>query len=151
VDETLKAFANPSWWLLTVVVGLLLNIGAPFINRGIDSWWTSRSAKRKVQVEKEAARNAKKVSDLVGRPTGLLESKMEVVYWSTRMVLVLSVYLLLVQVAAAFPFYFANLLTIPIALAGFFHISDFRRKWNRARDVHNQLLEELRTTSTSEA
>ena len=57
----------------------------------------------------------------------------------------------LVQVAAAFPFAFANLLTIPIALAGFFHIADFRRRWRRARDIHNQLLRVLASSRPTEA
>lgn len=144
MDETLNAFASPSWWVLTVAVGLLLNILAPFINKGIESFWASQSKKKAEDLSREEAAVQFKVKELASRNTGYLEAKMEMMYWAIRIVLVLSIYLLLIQVVFALPLPYVNIAAAPIAIVGFLNVTKHWKRWRLGCRIHNLLAVQLK-------
>mgnify|MGYP001233321823 CR=1 FL=1 len=144
MDEALKAFSSPSWWVLSVVIGLVLNILAPFINKAIESFWATHSKRKTEELASAAAVIRSKVERLAKRDTGLLEAKMEAMYWAIRIVLVLSIYLLLVQATFAIPLPYINVAAAPIALVGFLNITKFWKRWRESCHVHNLLTVKLR-------
>lgn len=143
INEAIEAFKSPSWWILTVIVGLTLNVGAPFINRIVDGWWTKRS-KRRAAFRGALEKHLKEhVEALANRPTGLVEQRTLCIYWTVRIILLLCVYTLLTQLAFFSGIPYGDYLTIPIALAAFFHISKY---WSRRAiviKVHNSLYSKL--------
>jgi len=137
LKEMLSAFASPSWWVLTVIVGLLLNVLAPFLNKWIESAWAARSTKRSAQVDEEESFISGRAQYLKAQPTGKIEAKTDCIYWVVRIILLLCIYLILIQVAFSAPVPYFNVIAIPIAIAAFFHISRYRRNWRKAVRVHN--------------
>ena len=144
MDEALKAFANPSWWVLSVAIGLLLNILAPFINKAVESFWAAHSKRKSEELASAEAEIQRKVEWLATKDTGFLEAKLEAMYWAIRIVLVLSIYLLLIQVTFAIPLPYINVAAAPIALFGFLNITKFWKRWRESRHVHNMLAVKLR-------
>ncbi|PKO38557.1 MAG: hypothetical protein CVU31_18730 [Betaproteobacteria bacterium HGW-Betaproteobacteria-4] len=143
INEAIAAFHNPSWWVLTVIVGLFLNVFAPFINKGIESIWASYSKKKSESIEHRNATMESKVARLAKKESGLLEAKIEATYWAVRIVLSLSIYLVLIQIAFSIPMGNANLAAIPIALAAFLSITKFIKRWTDNKEIHNLLLRRL--------
>ena len=137
MEEALNAFKNPTWWILTVVVGLLLNVLAPFINRSIESAWASRSKKRREEVERLEGAIKVTVDRLSTKPDGLIEAKLDVIYWCLRIILTLTIYLLLVQIIFSIPVLLANAAAAPIAVLGFLNIAGHWQKWSVSRRIHN--------------
>ena len=135
--EALSAFASPSWWVLTVIVGLFLNAAAPFINKWIESTWASRSTKHATESAEEEKRILAKARHLQSEQTGKIEAKTDCIYWVARIILLLCMYLILIQIAFSAPIPFLSIAAIPIAIAAFFHISKYRRNWRTALRVHN--------------
>lgn len=145
MDEALKAFSSPSWWVLSVVIGLLLNILAPFINKGIESFWASHSKRKADELARAEASIQRSVQYLLKKEeTGLLLAKIEAMYWAVRIVLVLSIYLLLIQVAFSIPSQFANVAAAPIAVLGFLNITRFWKRWRANCHIHNLLVKQLK-------
>ncbi|MBK5355051.1 hypothetical protein JFU37_21445 [Pseudomonas sp. TH41] len=141
MDEALKAFSNPSWWVLSVFIGLLLNIGAPFINKSIDAFWASHSKRKTDELALKKAATQRSIERLAKRETGLLEAKMDSLYWAIRIVLVLSLYLLLIQAAFSFPF--VDFSAAPIAVLGFLSVTKLWKRWTRSRYIHQMLSKQL--------
>jgi uncharacterized metal-binding protein len=137
LKEIASAFTNPSWWVLTVIVGLLLNVLAPFINKWIESIWAARSTKRAKQVEQDKQYVADRADHLKSKPTGALEAKADCIYWITRIILLLCIYLMLIQVAFAAIIPLLSFAAIPIAIIAFFHITVYYRSWKEAARIHN--------------
>ena len=151
MEETVKAFGNPSWWILTVAVGFLLNILAPFVNKGIESFWGSRSKRKSDELKRTEDLLQRRVARLADRPNGLIEAKLEVIYWAIRIVLTLTIYLLIVQVVFSIPLEYFNAAAAPAALAGFFHIARYWKSWISSRRIHNLLRKLLNERERCEA
>lgn len=139
MNDILTAIKNPGWWVLTVVVGLILNVFAPFVNKFIESAWASRTKKKKALLSAYERAVRDSLKDLISRPTGLIEAKIDSIYWAVRIVLALSIYLMLIQVCFAIPFLPGQLTVAPLSLIAFFSISDHWGKWKLAMRIHNQL------------
>jgi hypothetical protein len=143
MNDIMLALKNPAWWVLTVVVGLALNTLAPFVNRWIEAAWAARSEKRRTLLSAEEAKIKQTVEQLASTPTGLIEVRLDTIYWTVRIILVLSVYLMAIQLCFAIPMAPVQLLVAPLSLAAFFSISGLWRKWKRDSRIHNDLQREL--------
>ena len=149
MDEILVALKNPGWWVLTVLVGLFLNILAPFVNRWVENTWVSRSEKKRKLAADDEAQIKREVRELAARPTGLVEAKLDVVYWTVRIVLALTIFLMLIQLCFAIPYMPGQLAVAPLSLIAFFSITGFWRRWKRRARIHNELRRELGISTES--
>lgn len=136
-EDLAAALFNPAWWVLTVIVGLLLNVLAPFINKWIEASWAKRSEKHANQVEAEEAWVSTRVDQLRSESTGRIEAKTDCIYWVARIILLLCAYMVLIQVTFSAPVPLLDYLAIPLAIMAFFHISRYRRAWKSAVRIHN--------------
>lgn len=137
MNDIMLALKNPAWWVLTVVVGLALNALAPFVNRWIESAWAARSEKKRKLLSAEGAEIKRTAELLASNPTGLIEAKLDIIYWTVRIILVLAVYLMAIQLCFAIPNPHVQLLVAPLSIAAFFSITGLWRKWKRASRIHD--------------
>lgn len=143
MSEIFVALKNPGWWILTVAVGLLLNVFAPFVNRWIESTWAARSARKRQLMSADEAAIEQKVKELAGRPSGLVEAKLDAMYWLVRIILVLTIYLMMIQLCFSIPMLPVQLAVAPLSLVAFFSITGFWRRWKRRERIHDDLRREL--------
>ncbi|WP_116807636.1 hypothetical protein [Steroidobacter cummioxidans] len=144
MNDIMLALKNPAWWVLTVVVGLALNAVAPFVNRWIESVWAARSEKRRQLVSAEDAEIKQTVAELASNPTGLIEVRLDTIYWTVRIILILCIYLMAIQLCFSIPMPTVQLLVAPLSLAAFFSIMGLWRKCKRGSRIHSDLQRELR-------
>lgn len=141
MNDIMLALKNPAWWVLTVVVGLALNAVAPFVNRWIESTWASRSEKKRKLLSTEDAEIKQEVEKLALSPTGLIEVRLDTIYWTVRIILILSIYLMAIQLCFSIPNQTVQLLVAPLSLAAFFSIMGLWRKCKRGSRIHSGLRE----------
>nr|WP_298725033.1 hypothetical protein [uncultured Steroidobacter sp.] len=139
MNDIMLALKNPAWWVLTVVVGLALNAVAPFVNRWIESAWAARSEKKRKLLSAEDAEIKQTVDELALRPTGLIEVRLDIIYWTARIILILSIYLMAIQLCFSIPMQAVQLLVAPLSLAAFFSIMGLWRKCKRGSRIHSDL------------
>lgn len=147
MNDIMLALKNPAWWVLTVVVGFALNALAPFVNRWIESAWAARSEKKRKLLSDEEAEITRTVEELALHPTSLIEVKLDMIYWTVRIILIFSIYLMAIQLCFAIPSLHVQLLVAPLSLAAFFSITGLWRKWKRGSRIHNDLQRELKRTA----
>lgn len=143
MNEIVVALKNPGWWILTVAVGLLLNVFAPFVNRWIESVWAARSARKRQLMSVEEGDIRQRVMELAERPSGLVEARLDAMYWLVRIILVLTIYLMMIQLCFSIPMLPVQLAVAPLSLAAFFSITGFWRRWKRCERIHDDLCREL--------
>lgn len=144
MNDIALALKNPAWWVLSVVVGLALNTLAPFVNRWIESAWAARSEKRRKLLSTEETQLKLTVEELASNPMSLIEVKLDIIYSAVRIILILSVYLMAIQLCFAIPNLHVQLLVAPLSLAAFFSITGAWRKWKRGSRIHDDLQRELK-------
>ena len=146
MEPIVSTVRNPSWWILTVFVGLALNIFAPFINKWIESVLKSRSERKRAEAESEDYEVKVHVEELASKETGLIEAKLNAMYWAIRVILAFMVYLMLIQLFFAIPLV-GNLLVAPLSLMAFFSITNFWKQWKYHTRIHNKLTKKVDPTS----
>lgn len=151
IDVILNSLKSPSWWVLTIFFGLILNVVAPFINRSIESWWGNHSSKRKSIIERSEKRTKARIADSASREIGILEIKLEAIYWAIRIVMLLTIFLVAIQLTFAVQIYLVNLLAIPLALAAFFSITAYWKKLKVSIYIHNEVLKLRKKSNTENA
>ncbi len=142
MNDIMLALKNPAWWVLTVVVSLGLNMLAPFVNRWIESAWAARSEKKRQLLSTEEAEIKRTVEELAANPAALIEAKLDTIYWTVRIILILSVYLMAIQLLFAIPMLHVQILVAPLSIAAFFSITGLWRKWKRGSRIQNDLQRE---------
>jgi hypothetical protein len=149
-EELLKAFASPTWWILTVVVGLLLNVVAPFITRGVESFWQKYSQARQSEVARKSEAFTRRSAELASSPTGLIEAKLEVIYRGLRLLVVLCVLIFSIQFSFVVPDEIVRtVLAGAFAFGGYFATFAGWRAWNDAHKLHNAVTDRIRSNASA--
>jgi hypothetical protein len=141
MDELAKALTNPAWWILTVAVGLLLNLVAPFISKGMEGLWARYSESRRTEIAKLDATFAREEQRLGSSQNGLIEVKLEVIYRGLRVLVGLTVTILAVQVTYAVPSVYGPMIAVVMAMLGYLGVYSYWKAWKRAHDLHNAVVE----------
>ncbi|MCY0856017.1 hypothetical protein [Cupriavidus sp. D39] len=72
MEEFLKNLQSPSWWVGTIVVGILVNLATPLISRSLEKFSSSWADKRRKQREERDKRHHKLAVAMRTSPSWML-------------------------------------------------------------------------------
>ncbi len=146
MEEFYTNLSQPSWWLGVVVVGLLLNLTTPYINKVIDKRFDRFMQHRRVQNERESKEFSEALNQISNSATGLLEIKLDAISFSTQAILWIVFTILMAFVC------WSILFTIPIIrefsvivniiVGSFLFLRPMQQAYFCSR-LHNALLENI--------
>ncbi len=95
MDELIKQFQKPEWWISVVVVGLLINIISDYLKPTLDSFFARFSSKVRQTSERQKLVFESDVQNLINNPEQLTSLKLETLRLNIRAILLIVVCLML--------------------------------------------------------
>lgn len=108
MDEVSKAFVNPSWWILTIIVGLLLNIVASLIFSPIQYFLDRIFEKYRLLNQEKSAAYERKINDLKSKENILSILRLDSIYFYIKAIAQGLIFIMLSEVS-----YSLNIFVIP--------------------------------------